>query len=60
MTDNVNDGMDRDVDGSRDCLYWGLTEGACSMAVSAMSTRPMASALRMSPTHPAIMNANHR
>ena len=39
---------------------WGPTEGACSMAVPAMSTRPRTSALRMPSTHPAIRNANHR
>ena len=38
----------------------GPTEGACSMAVPAMSTRPRTSALRMPSTHPAIRNANHR
>ena len=38
----------------------GLTEGACSMAVPAMSTGPRASALRMTSKHPAIRNANHR
>ena len=38
----------------------GPTEGACSMAVLAMSTRPMTSALRMPSTHPIIRNANHR
>ena len=36
------------------------TEGACSMAVPDMSTRPRISALRMPSTHPAIRNANHR
>ena len=35
-------------------------EGACSMAVPAVSTRPRTSALRMPSTHPAIGNANHR
>ena len=39
---------------------WGPTEGTCSKAVPAMSTRPMTSALRMPSTHPAIRNANHR
>ena len=38
----------------------GRTEGACLMAVPAMNTRPMTSALWMPSTHPAIMNANHR
>ena len=38
----------------------GPTEGACSMAVPAMSTRPRTSALQMPSTHPAIRNANHR
>ena len=38
----------------------GPTEGACSMAVHAMITRPRTSALRMPSTHPAIGNANHR
>ena len=38
----------------------GPTEGACSMAVPAMSTRPRTSALRMHSTHPAIRNANNR
>ena len=38
----------------------GPTEGACSLAVPAMSTRPRTSALRMHSTHPAIRNANHR
>ena len=37
-----------------------ITEGACSMAVPAMSTRPRTSALRMPSTHPAIWNANYR
>ena len=32
----------------------GPTEGACSMAVPAMSTRPGTSALRMPSTHTAI------
>ena len=41
-------------------LRGGPTEGACSMAVPAMSTRPSTSALRMTSTHPAIRNANHR
>ena len=36
------------------------TEGACSMAVPAMSTRPSTSALRIPFTHPAIRKANHR
>ena len=36
------------------------TEGACSMSVPAMSTRPRTSALRMPSTHPVIRNANHR
>ena len=36
------------------------TEGACSMAVPAMSTRPRTSAIRMPFTHPAIRNADHR
>ena len=40
--------------------YRGPKEGACSMAVPAMSTRPGTSALRMPSTHPAIRNANHR
>ena len=35
------------------------TEGACSMAVPAMSTRPRTSALRMPSTHPTIRNANY-
>ena len=39
---------------------WGPTEGACSMAVPAMSTRPRTSVLRMTSTHPATRNANHR
>ena len=34
----------------------GPSEGACSMAVPAVSTRPRTSALRMPSTHP----ANHR
>ena len=37
--------------------YSGPIEGACSMAVPAMSTRPTTSALRMPSTHPAIRNA---
>ena len=36
----------------------GPTEGACSMAIPAMSTRPRNSALRMPSGHPAIRNAN--
>ena len=32
--------------------YWGPMEGACSLAVPAMSTRPKTSALRMPSTHP--------
>ena len=39
---------------------WEHTDGACSMAVPAMSTRPRTSVLRMHSTHPAIKNANHR
>ena len=39
---------------------WGPTEGSCSMAVPAMSTKPRTSALRMPSTHAAIRNANHR
>ena len=38
------------------CAHRGPTEGACSMAVPAMSTKPRISALRMPSTHP----ANHR
>ena len=38
----------------------GPTEGVFSMAVPAMSTRPRTSALRISSTHPAISNANHK
>ena len=38
----------------------GPSEGACSMAVPAMSTRLRTSALRMPSTHPATRNANHR
>ena len=38
----------------------GPTDGACSMAVPSMSTRPRTSALRMPSTHPTIRNANHR
>ena len=34
-------------------------EGACTMAVPAMRTRPRTSALRMHSAHPAIRNANH-
>ena len=41
------------------CHPRGLTEGACSMAVPAMNTRPRTSTLRMPSTHPAIRNANH-
>ena len=37
----------------------GPTEGSCSMAVPAMSTRPKTSALRMPSAHPALRNANH-
>ena len=37
---------------------WGPTKGACSLAVTAMSTRPRTSALRMPSTYPAIRNAN--
>ena len=39
---------------------WGPTEGASSMAVTALSTRPMTCALRMPSTLLAIRNANHR
>ena len=35
------------------------TEGACWMAVPAMSTRPRTNCSRMPSTHPAIRNANH-
>ena len=38
----------------------GPTEGSCSMAVPAMSTRLRTSALPMPSTHPAIRNVNHR
>ena len=38
---------------------WGPTEGACSMAVPVIITRPRTSALRMPSTQPAIRNANH-
>ena len=34
-------------------ITYGPTEGACSMAVPAMSTRPRTNALRMPSTHPA-------
>ena len=37
----------------------GPAEGACSMAVPAMSTRPRTSALRIPSTHPAIGNVNY-
>ena len=47
-------------DARGDRMEGGPTEGACSMAVPAMSTRPRTSALRMLSTHPAIRNANHR
>ena len=40
-------------------IWWrGSTEGACAMAVPAMSTRPMTSALRIPSTHPAIIRSN--
>ena len=38
----------------------GPTEGACWMAVPAMSPRPRTSALRIPSTHPVIRNANYR
>ena len=38
----------------------GPTEGACSMAAPAMSTRPKITAILMPSTHPSIWNANHR
>ena len=38
----------------------GPTEGACSMAAPAMSTRPRTSALRMPSTHSTLGNVNHR
>ena len=38
----------------------GPTEGTCSMAVPAMSTRPRTGALRMPSTRSAIRNANNR
>ena len=41
-------------------LKKGPTEGACSMAVPAMSTRHMTRALRMPSTPTAIRNAKHR
>ena len=47
------------VTGSTRISWRGPTEGACSMAVPVMSTRPRTSALRMPPTHPAIRKANH-
>ena len=43
-----------------DRLVWGPTEGACTVAVPAMTTRPRTSVLRMLSTHPANRNANHR
>ena len=39
---------------------WGPTEGACSMAVPIISTRPRTNVLRMPSTHPAFGNDNHR
>ena len=60
------DMADLEVDKEDDRKKWirnvmrGPTEGACTMAVPAMSTRPRTIALRMPSTHPAIRNANHR
>ena len=44
----------------RDFKAWGPTEGASSMAVHALITRPRTSALRRPSTHSAIRNVNHR
>ena len=44
----------------KDVQVIGPTQGACSLAVLAINTRPMTSALRMPSTHPAIRNTNHR
>ena len=46
----MNGWMDGRMDGRMD--GWGPTEGACSMVVPAMSTKPRTSALRMPSTHP--------
>ena len=39
------------VNAGRGCKGWGPTEGACSMVVPAMSTRPRTSALLMPSIH---------
>ena len=43
-----------------ECESMRPTEGACSIAVPTMSTRPRTSTIRMPSTHLAIRNANHR
>ena len=48
------------VDAGRDHIEGGPMEGACSIAVPAMITRPRTTAIRMSSTHSASGNANHR
>ena len=54
--------MTQFVNACQETTIWrrGPTEGTCSMAVPAMSTRPRTSALRLPSTNPAIRKANYR
>ena len=58
---NSSDDQDNcDTDIKDSIARRGPMEGACSMLVPAMSTRPKTSPLRRPSTHPAIKNTNHR